>query len=68
MSTHLATVVCDDPRTSGLYISSFFGGDKRGRCIQLTLDSLGSQTDYVQLTEENVDELLGILQEWRKAE
>ncbi|KKL27520.1 hypothetical protein LCGC14_2384360 [marine sediment metagenome] len=66
MSTHLATVVCDNPQKSDLYISSFFGGVDRGQCIQLTLAS--GKSGYVQLTKENVDELLGVILEWRNSE
>ena len=64
MITHLAKLVCKDDNDSRIYISSFFGGINRGRCIQLSI--VNKKSTYVQLTEENVDELLGVLLEWKK--
>ena len=68
MSTHIGTVTgrkeeggnknAFTPNYSDieLFITRFWGGTKRGRCIQLTIED-----SYIQLTEEQVKELTTIL-------
>jgi len=51
-----------DPRTflsTELYMISFFGGVKRGTCLQLT-----PTNDHIQLTRDHVEELRDILNTW----
>jgi len=49
-STHISTE---------LYMISFFGGVKRGTCLQLT-----PTNDHIQLTRDHVEELRDILNTW----
>lgn len=37
----------------GVYVSRFYGGDKRGTCFQITVESFSEQ-GYVQLTKEQM--------------
>ncbi len=53
MSEELAVI-------EGIAVTSFFGGQARGRCIQLTPVT----DDYAQLTESEVRELVRVLQRW----
>ena len=54
-----------DYKPCELHINSFWGGEKKGLMIQLTL----SETEpYIQLDKSQVDELIDVLQKWRKDE
>ena len=70
MSTKLDTVTgkreLPDPEhhksiyyEESIFLTSFHGEPKRGQCISMTIPS-----GQIQLTEENVEKLIGILQKW----
>lgn len=44
-----------------LYVTSFYGGKERGRCLQF---SAGFMKDYTQLTRAQVERLVLVLNEW----
>ena len=48
----------------GMTVTSFYGGDYRGRCIQLTLHP----KDYTQLTKLQVLQLIDVFNRWLDAE
>lgn len=54
MSTQIADI-------DGLIVTSFYGGDKRGLCVQLTPKLV---IGYTQLTKTQVRELVKTLQDW----
>jgi hypothetical protein len=55
MSNEIAIIESTIPIT----VSTFFGGTKRGKMIQLTAD-----TGYIQLTAANAEELILVLTKW----
>jgi hypothetical protein len=44
-----------------LFVTSFYGGEKRGSCIQL---SLGDSFEHIQLEGDAVKELVDVLRNW----
>ena len=56
MSTRLIDI-------ANISVTSFWGGSKKGKMIQLT--NLGGR-DYSQLTKDEVEILIKILQDWLK--
>ena len=68
MSTHLKTIKGraeesngDDLIKAKLYITRFFGGEKHGAMLQLTIESDG--VAYIQLTQKQVKKLAKVLSE-----
>ncbi|MDO8623173.1 MAG: hypothetical protein Q7R52_02910 [archaeon] len=44
---------------NGIILTSFYGGESRGQCIQFNLRS-----DYVQLEKEDVKNLNEVISKW----
>jgi len=62
MSTQIASITgTTEGYLNNLDITSFYGGNKRGKCIQLTTDY-----DHVQLEKDEVAELVRVLSDWLK--
>lgn len=44
-----------------MHLVSFYGGEKKGRMLQLT-----PEDDYIQLDREGVSRLIEVLQDWEE--
>jgi len=73
MSTDIATIegIEEIPtdwrpkyRKASMALTSFYGGKKNGRMLQLTI-SADDQHRHIQLHRNQVDELLGAILRWR---
>lgn len=77
MSTHILTVLGEWEQLSGinmaydnlpaeLNLTSFSGGQRRGRCIQITTNQHGGkgESSYIEMTRENVVLLRNALSVW----
>jgi hypothetical protein len=52
-----------------LTLTSFYGGDRRGRCLQISIHDRNNypQTAYIQLTKESIWKLVLALLNWLPA-
>ena len=60
MTTELKT------NSSNYWLTSFYGGVKRGRCIQITAKQEDGTYGYAQLTKEDAKALIKDLQKFLK--
>ena len=62
MSIDLATFqpVPDDPDATRLSVTAYYGGEKYGRCVQLTVGN-GATVSYAQLSEQQCIRLAALL-------
>ena len=49
-------------KENSIYLTSFYGGKKKGLMLQITIDN--PQTTYSQLTKEQANKLINKLNEW----
>ena len=54
------------PTSIAYWLTSFYGGVKRGRCIQITAKEEDGSFGYVQLTKEDAKALIKDLQKFLK--
>ena len=52
----MSTEILEDDKL-GIYLTRFFGGEKRGVCYQITVHN-GCISDYVQLTKAQMTAVL----------
>ena len=64
MSTEIGSVVSSDQKK--LMVTCFYGGQDRGPCVQLTFVVDPSDSGWAELTMEQVDALIKLLQESKK--
>jgi len=61
MSTEIGTLKKTGSRNVDLHINRYFGGSRKGVCVQLTAKMEEGHTGYVQLSKEDILNLLPIL-------
>ena len=61
----MSTEITPQSLQDKLRVTSFWGGQERGVCLQLnTLELTDSNSDYTQLTQAEVIDLIVVLLEW----
>ena len=54
----------EDKPIGNLNVTSFYGGEERGRCLQFTLTDANGDGKYIQLDRNQVVELLALILKW----
>src|SRR6478735_9851806 len=60
MSTDLGTLVATGSRDVRMSLTRFYGGDRKGPCLQLTANMEDGATGYIQLSAADMVALLPI--------
>ena len=63
MSTEIATI--EDNANDAVTVTSFYGGERRGQCLQLTqYNAHAGRYERVQVTKDQIREMMQVADEW----